>query len=110
MVSFGKAQQHVARRVLATWGNGDFGRLGHGLPLAAEELPRVVSGLAGEEIVAVACGGAHTAAVTGRKNAWFRHMPADLPKFEQRVSKQNQGSTTYTGILQVMVVVAPGLC
>lgn len=66
MVSLVKAQQSVARRVLATWGNGDFGRLGHGTPFAAEAVPRVVSGLAGEEIAAVACGGAHTAVVTGK--------------------------------------------
>lgn len=44
-------------------------RLGHGTPFAAEAVPRVVSGLAEEEIAAMACGGAHTAVVTGEKDA-----------------------------------------
>eukprot|EP00884_Botryococcus_braunii_P015207 jgi/Botrbrau1/236/Bobra.0022s0212.1 len=55
----------AARRVLASWGNGDFGRLGHGSPCTAETRPRVVNALAGQEVVQVACGGAHTAVVAG---------------------------------------------
>ncbi|EFN54346.1 hypothetical protein CHLNCDRAFT_24715 [Chlorella variabilis] len=51
------------RRVLATFGNGDCGRLGHSLEYASEELPRVVRALLGVPLKAVACGGAHTAAV-----------------------------------------------
>jgi alpha-tubulin suppressor-like RCC1 family protein len=58
----------VSQKVLACWGNGDFGRLGHGLPCTSELIPRVVSALAGQYVVRVACGGAHTAAVTGTVN------------------------------------------
>jgi alpha-tubulin suppressor-like RCC1 family protein len=49
--------------VLATFGNGDCGRLGHGT-LFPEELPRLVRALLDVEIAAVACGGAHTAVCT----------------------------------------------
>lgn len=61
--------QLLARRVLASWGNGDFGRLGHGSPCLSELKPRVINGLAEQEVVQVACGGAHTAIVTGTANA-----------------------------------------
>ena len=51
------------RRVLATWGNGDCGRLGSARLGISELLPRVVSALLDVQIEAVACGGAHTAVV-----------------------------------------------
>lgn len=56
-----------ARRVLATFGNGDCGRLGHSLTeLGCEEVPRLVRALLGTPPVsAVAAGGAHTAALDG---------------------------------------------
>ena len=53
------------RRLLACWGNGDLGRLGHGVECANEEVPRVVAALADVSLKHVACGGAHTVAVTG---------------------------------------------
>lgn len=55
------------RRVLATFGNGDCGRLGHSAAEhMCEEVPRVVRALLGAPpLVAVAAGGAHTAALDG---------------------------------------------
>ncbi|PSC71361.1 ultraviolet-B receptor UVR8 [Micractinium conductrix] len=62
------------RRVLATFGNGDCGRLGHSLvDHAAEEVPRVVrSLLGGPPLAAVAAGGAHTVALDadGAVHTW----------------------------------------
>lgn len=57
----------MARRVLATFGNGDCGRLGHSLTeLGCEEVPRMVRALLGTPpAAAVAAGGAHTAALDG---------------------------------------------
>eukprot|EP00191_Tetraselmis_sp_GSL018_P006490 CAMPEP_0177607112 /NCGR_PEP_ID=MMETSP0419_2-20121207/17728_1 /TAXON_ID=582737 /ORGANISM="Tetraselmis sp., Strain GSL018" /LENGTH=184 /DNA_ID=CAMNT_0019101641 /DNA_START=193 /DNA_END=745 /DNA_ORIENTATION=- len=52
----------MLRRLLATWGNADFGRLGHGA-IESQMLPRVVEVLKEENIVQVSSGGAHTAAV-----------------------------------------------
>lgn len=48
-------------RLLACWGNGQFGRLGNGSQ-SSELFPRVI-GLQG--VASVSAGGAHTAAVTG---------------------------------------------
>lgn len=55
------------RRVLATFGNGDCGRLGHSLAdHGCEEVPRVVRALLGvPRLAQVVAGGAHTAAVDG---------------------------------------------
>jgi hypothetical protein len=55
----------ITRRVVACWGNGDFGRLGHGSGCLSEEIPRVVASLANQVITSIACGGAHTAVVSG---------------------------------------------
>ena len=55
----------VVRRLLACFGNGHFGRLGLGPTCASESLPRIVGSLVGYDIKHVACGGAHTAVVTG---------------------------------------------
>jgi alpha-tubulin suppressor-like RCC1 family protein len=56
-------------RLLATWGNGQHGRLGHGPGTGSELFPRVVTALAGSNVLQVACGGAHTAVVTGGHHA-----------------------------------------
>ena len=53
------------QRLLACWGNGDFGRLGHGANNLGESLPRVCSYLSDLRVAHVSCGGAHTVAVSG---------------------------------------------
>ena len=59
----------AARRLLACWGNTDAGRLGHGAAATQCLFPRVVAALlsqeAAQDVARVACGGAHTAVVTG---------------------------------------------
>ncbi|XP_056632300.1 E3 ubiquitin-protein ligase HERC2 isoform X1 [Diorhabda sublineata] len=54
-----------------SWGEGDDGKLGHGNRLAYE-IPKLVEALQGYEIIDVACGGAHSAAITssGRLYTW----------------------------------------
>ncbi|KAK5650580.1 hypothetical protein RI129_001609 [Pyrocoelia pectoralis] len=46
-----------------SWGEGDDGKLGHGSRNGCER-PKVVEALQGYEIVDIACGGAHSAAIT----------------------------------------------
>lgn len=61
------------RRVLATFGNGDCGRLGHSAAeFLGEEVPRVVRALLGCPVRTAAAGGAHTAALddAGTVYAW----------------------------------------
>ena len=53
------------RRVVASWGNGDFGRLGHGQACLSEEVPKLCAMLSEIGAQQVACGGAHTAVVAG---------------------------------------------
>ncbi len=53
------------QRFAACWGNGDFGRLGHGPKCSPEWVPRVVAALADMNISAVQAGGAHTAVLAG---------------------------------------------
>jgi len=48
---------------LFTWGNGGFGRLGHGTD-TKEYSPKIVEGLLHEEIVYVSCGSFHTLTVS----------------------------------------------
>lgn len=48
---------------MATMGNGQFGRLGHGWPCRSELAPRVCANLAHHDVDQVACGGAHTVAL-----------------------------------------------
>lgn len=50
----------MLRRVLATFGNGDCGRLGFARVGVSEQLPRVVKALLDVQIKQAACGGAHT--------------------------------------------------
>ena len=65
------AASKAARRLLACWGNTDAGRLGHGAPVPACLFPRVVAALVSQDetqdVAQVACGGAHTAVVTGQR-------------------------------------------
>lgn len=53
------------KRILATCGNGAFGRLGHGIECRSQTFLRIVGSLVGYNIKSVACGGAHTAVLTG---------------------------------------------
>lgn len=65
-------------RLVACWGNGQFGRLGNGTQ-SSELFPRVIPQLLGA--LAVSAGGAHTAAVTGQVNAaWGKHTAAGAAK------------------------------
>ncbi len=52
-----------------SWGEGDDGKLGHGGKASCDR-PRVVEGLRGRDVVAVSCGGAHSAAVTATGGCW----------------------------------------
>jgi alpha-tubulin suppressor-like RCC1 family protein len=54
---------------LATWGNGDFGRLGHS-NLRSHTLPCIVASLGEQDITEVACGAAHTAAIAADGTAY----------------------------------------
>ena len=54
------------QRFAACWGNGDFGRLGHGPDCSPQWVPRVVAALADMNISAIAAGGAHTAVLAGQ--------------------------------------------
>ena len=56
----------VLQRFAACWGNGDFGRLGHGVDCLPEQVPRLVAALADLQISQVAAGGAHTAVLAGK--------------------------------------------
>lgn len=55
----------ICQRLLACWGNGDFGRLGHGANNLGESVPRACSYLSDVSIAYVSCGGAHTVALSG---------------------------------------------
>ncbi|KAJ8985747.1 hypothetical protein NQ317_014400 [Molorchus minor] len=46
-----------------SWGEGDDGKLGHGSRTSCET-PKLIEALQGYEIVDIACGGAHSAAIT----------------------------------------------
>ncbi|KAK9811244.1 hypothetical protein WJX72_000524 [[Myrmecia] bisecta] len=59
-----------ARRLLACWGNGDFGRLGHGIECLSEEFPRLCAALPEISVSHVICGGAHTTVTTAEGNVW----------------------------------------
>lgn len=53
------------RRFLYCWGNGDFGRLGMGSNLSSFMVPTKCEALSETSVSDVACGGAHTVALTG---------------------------------------------
>lgn len=57
------------RRFLATCGNGQHGRLGHGVACANELFPRIVAAL-GAGLKQASCGGAHCAVVTDEGALW----------------------------------------
>lgn len=67
----GASGSSTTRLLVATFGNGQHGRLGHGSQ-ASEVFPRAVAALARRagDVVAVACGGAHTACVTADGALW----------------------------------------
>ena len=75
-VAVGAGNVHMAAVTqsgrLFTWGNGAWGKLGHGDGERSEEAPKQVAALADEHVVAVAGGNGHTAAVTrsGRLYTW----------------------------------------
>ena len=54
-----------------SWGEGDDGKLGHGNKTSCDR-PRVIEALRGKDITFIACGGAHSAAITatGELYAW----------------------------------------
>lgn len=51
----------MLRRVLATCGNADCGRLGHGAKQSSVEIPQVVRALLDLQVHSASAGGAHTA-------------------------------------------------
>ncbi|CAB3257193.1 unnamed protein product [Arctia plantaginis] len=48
-----------------SWGEGEDGKLGHGNRVSYDR-PKLITALSGLEIVAIACGGAHSACLTAR--------------------------------------------
>ncbi|XP_068628740.1 probable E3 ubiquitin-protein ligase HERC2 [Battus philenor] len=48
-----------------SWGEGEDGKLGHGNRVSYDR-PKLISALSGLEVVAIACGGAHSACLTAR--------------------------------------------
>ncbi|KAL4709830.1 hypothetical protein ACJJTC_001284, partial [Scirpophaga incertulas] len=48
-----------------SWGEGEDGKLGHGNRVSYDR-PKLISTLSGMEVVAIACGGAHSACLTAR--------------------------------------------
>lgn len=59
------------KRFAAVWGNGDYGRLGHGnLESHARPMPVASPAFEKEGLKSIACGGAHTLFLTG----WFRFL------------------------------------
>ena len=63
------------QRFAACWGNGDFGRLGHGPKCIPEWVPRVVAALADMNVSAVEAGGAHTAVLAGGYARYWSTVP-----------------------------------
>ncbi|DBB10173.1 TPA: hypothetical protein ACH3X3_001750 [Trebouxia sp. C0006] len=51
-------------RLLACWGNGDFGRLGHGVGCFGETVPMICGLLSDLSVAQASCGGAHTVVIT----------------------------------------------
>ena len=62
-----------------SWGEGDDGKLGHGSKTGADR-PRVVEALRGRDVVAISCGGAHSAAVTAAGNENECSLSSKLPR------------------------------
>ena len=52
-----------------TWGQGEGGRLGHGDQMSVDK-PKLVNGLVGRRVVAVAAGSSYSAAVTAEGELW----------------------------------------
>lgn len=69
-----------------SWGEGDDGKLGHGTKTHCEK-PRLIEALRGKRIVMVACGGAHSAAIsasgylyTWGKGRWVSNLNSNGQK------------------------------
>lgn len=57
----------TGKRFAAVWGNGDYGRLGHGnLQSHSRPMPVASPAFGREGLKSIACGGAHTLFLTGR--------------------------------------------
>lgn len=72
-----------ARRLLYSWGNGDFGRLGLGPNFSNQTLPTLCETLLGSTVTNVECGGAHTVALTG-----MLHQQYSVYKYEDATKSQ----------------------
>ena len=53
-----------SNKFAALWGNGDYGRLGHG-GLESQWRPAICSAFQDQSLRAISCGGAHTLFLTG---------------------------------------------
>jgi hypothetical protein len=89
------------QRLLATCGNGHLGRLGHGLGQESSKHLRIVGSLVGYEVDQVACGGAHTAVVTGTVQATFPYQlsicsSAGLQQVYGHIGAGSTPSSTYS--------------
>ena len=60
----------TADGALWSWGDGDFGRLGHGDDQDQLLLPKRVEALAGQRVVAVSAGGVHSLALAADGSVW----------------------------------------
>lgn len=71
-----------------SWGEGDDGKLGHGNRLSYDR-PKLIEELLGTEIVDIACGGHHSAAITsaGWLYTWGKGMDRKL-KITRIIRKQ----------------------
>lgn len=67
------------KRIVATTGNGVYGRLGHGLDCVSSKFFRIVGSLIGYDVKDVACGGAHTCVVTGASSGFVHGQPLSCP-------------------------------
>ncbi|KAJ2786941.1 hypothetical protein GGI15_001102 [Coemansia interrupta] len=64
------AQRASAAGTVFVFGNGDCGQLGLGEDMIERKKPFPMAALAGEHVVAVACGGLHTMALTAAGRLW----------------------------------------
>lgn len=82
-----------------SWGEGEDGKLGHGNRVSYDR-PKLVTALSGMEVVAIACGGAHSACLTarGRIYTWGKGRYGRLghgDSEDQLVPKMVEALTTF---------------